>query len=256
MQGKPPEATPSISSPFAMTVQSLARPPVPPIHDYWKRPLSKDKGDDNADAVYLSVGKALSAWEQIDTMLAKMFGLFVESDSQAAERAYGAIASNSGRMEALRQATGIFASKQREKFHLPDFNLIIKHVCDASGRRNEIAHGIVTSIKIDNNECGFFLTPAPYNSRKTDAKTYDWWRQAAEKNPDNPFMVFGFDYRYTSADVDHFTNLFQELNKQVSGFYMEQFMDVVRAKFERAPSNQKLTLQLGAQSASEPPKSQ
>lgn len=231
-----------------MAQESFKRPPIPPVNDLWEHPDSKENGDDNSDTVFRSVGRALSTWEGVETIFASMFGLFVESHSKAAERAYGAITSNSGRREALKRAAEIFSSKQGDKFPQNDFDLLMKHFCRAAVTRNEIAHGIVMSFVIDNKPRGFFITPAPYNSRKTEARTLSWWKEVAEQSRADPFKVFGHDYRYTSADVDHFEKLFEELRKQASGFFIEQLMNVAHEQFERAPDTQKATLKLGTPS--------
>ncbi|HSI25674.1 MAG TPA: hypothetical protein VK952_08620, partial [Methylotenera sp.] len=51
------------------------RQPIPQLNGYWNRPNEKDMGSDNADVIYLSVGKALSEWEKIENTLAVLFGL-------------------------------------------------------------------------------------------------------------------------------------------------------------------------------------
>ncbi len=229
-----------------MTEQPFQRPDIPSIHEYWNSPAQKDGGDSNADIIYCSVGKALSSWERIEMILAQMFGLFVESDSEAALRAYGFISSNTSRMQSLKAAAAIFASKQGVKFPMQDFCLLIKHVSDAASRRNEIAHGIVQSIVLDGKECGFFLTPAIYNSRKVEPKTSDFWERAKEQSATDPFIVFGLKYRYTSEDIEYFINLFDQLFKQVGGFFTEQLMMVSQKKFDQAPAHQKVTIQLGS----------
>lgn len=237
-----------------MTNESYQRSPIPPIDKYWDRPPMKEMGDDNEDTVFLSVGRALSQWESLESILAMMFGLFVESDSSAAVRAYGAIASSTGRKDALAKAAEVFSSKRGDKFPQKDFDLLMNHFGKAQGRRNEIAHGMVMSFKIGDQARGFFLVPAHYNSRKTDAKTLPFWREVQQSKDE--FRVFGHDYRYTSADIDHFITLFSKLAIQANGLFMEQLMGVTQERFERAPNDRKSSVTFGALTASPRPKTQ
>ena len=208
-------------------------------------PSATRRGNENADAIYWSVGKSLSTWEANEVTLAKMFGLFVESESQAAEWAYGIFSGNSGKKDALKYAAEIFSSRRNEKFSMHDFNLLLSHYQGGVARRNEIAHGIVQLIKIDNEERGYFLTPPLYNSRKGVAHTPSFWEKVRDQSSQDPFAVFGHCYRYTSQDIEHFTNLFAELQRQAASFFIEQLMIVGKEKFNRIPDSQKVTIQLG-----------
>lgn len=223
------------------------RLPIPPIHDYWNAPQPQDYGDKSNDTVFKSVGYALTTWEQIETALSRMFQLFTESGSDAAVRAFGAISSAAGRREALEMAAEIYASKKYTNFPVDDLRLLMSHIGKASGKRNEIAHGIVTSFILDGKDHGFFLVPASYISRKNEAKTLEWWNKMSSTSQENQFDVFGSKYRYTSSDIDHFSGLFDKLLNQANGFYMEQMMLYSQAKFDDAPADQKLSLQFGEQ---------
>lgn len=219
------------------------RQPIPQLNGHWNRPDEKDRGSDYADAIYLSVGKALSEWEKIDNTLAVLFGLLTESKTHAAQRAFGAITGSQVRKQALINAGEIFADNHRVTFKMNELELICKHYSEASGRRNEIAHAVVTAISVDQESKGYFLTPPSYLSRKNKAKTLPFWDKASDN--EDPFFVFGFDYRYSHEDVDHFRKLFQDLREHTDQFLMEHFMHDAIEKFEHAPSNQKVTMQLG-----------
>lgn len=228
------------------------RTPIPEIHEYWDEPDTKDFGYKSEDTLFISIGHALTVWEQIENMLSMMFALFVESGSDAARRAYGAISSASGRREALGMAAQVFAGNQVSDFPMRDFQLLMNHVGKASGRRNEIAHGIVTSFSLDGNEHGFFLVPADYNSRKTAARTIEWRKNLSAQTSTDQFAIFGSLYRYTSSDINHFRHLFKKLFQQVGGFYMEQMVLYGQRKFDNAPDNQKSSLQLGEPQKDQP----
>jgi hypothetical protein len=54
-------------------------------------------GDETEDALYLAVGKALTAWEELDNEQGSLFAVIVLSQDSAANAAYGSVASGPGR---------------------------------------------------------------------------------------------------------------------------------------------------------------
>jgi hypothetical protein len=48
-------------------------------------------GESDKDALHLAVGRALNEWELVESILALIFGLLVESRSSAARHAYGTL---------------------------------------------------------------------------------------------------------------------------------------------------------------------
>ena len=221
--------------------KKFERLPIPPLNGYWNAPSPTKYGDKTCEVIFTSVGRALTEWESIETAFSLMFGLFVESGSEAAKRAYGAITSPNGRSQALLMAAEIFAGRKKSKFPWEDFELLRKHHQNASGRRNEIAHGIVTTFNLDGTEHGCFLMPASYNSKKTDARTVEWWEKVASS--EDQFEQFGAGYRYTSTDINHFGHLFHQLAAQVNSFLIEQIMLYNQKKFDEAPEANKQTIQ-------------
>jgi hypothetical protein len=188
--------------------------PLPPLPEsprlYWKR--EPGKTDNNETALYHGVGVCLSIWEGLENEFAILFRIFCESHTFAASRAYGAIASHSGRREALENAAEVyFHHAKTPPDHQAYFKTLMAHFREASARRNEIAHAIVTSISIDNAPHEVFLIPADYNSRKTDAFPGDW-----EKDR---YALFKIGYRYSTDDVLYFRNGFSLLRHAVNAFY-------------------------------------
>jgi hypothetical protein len=136
---------------------------------YWDVPPRADHGDSDDDQLYRAVGYALSQWEGLEIALSGLFAVLVESKSQAATRAYGALASARARVEALASAAEVFFATEISS-HFDTFQAILKVVGWAGSRRNDIAHGIVlTYARHDTVGGGFFLVAPHYNSRKTDA---------------------------------------------------------------------------------------
>lgn len=121
---------------------------------------------------------------------------------------------------------------------------------------NEIIKRIVYSFQINEKAVSFFLAPAHYNSRKTEAKTLSWWLEVEKQAGNNPFKIFGHDYRYTSADLDHFTKLFRDLSQQTTSFFMEYFMAATQERLARVRDSQKSSVQLGVKPAEKHQKSE
>jgi hypothetical protein len=186
--------------------------PFPKI--YWARPDAQSQGDADADAIYAAVGRALSTWELLEMAAVDLFVLFVQSYSPAAKRAYGSIISASGRRDTILAAaeTCFLIHKVTEADALK-IRRFVEHWAVASGRRNDIAHGVVTRVSIGEKERGHFLRPADYNTNKNRAT--GWFTPF---NENDEFWFMHGDYRYTKNDIEHFTARFGELNH--AGYYV------------------------------------
>ncbi|HKO52126.1 MAG TPA: hypothetical protein VJV79_30670 [Polyangiaceae bacterium] len=199
-----------------MSKQFVPRTSIAPIHGYWDRPRPKDFGEKDVNNLFRAVGEALGTWENVEHIFSRIFGVFVESTSEAAFRAYGVIASHSGRREALESAAKIyFATRAKEAGALDAFNLLVDHLGKASARRNEIAHSTPMTFRVSDTDRGFFSVPAAYNARKTTA-FITHWRDLETKNKDDAYAVFGLSYRYTADDIMHFVSRFQLLQQQAT----------------------------------------
>lgn len=199
---------------IVMSEDFTPKTPISPIHAYWDRPNPRDYGEQDVIQLFQAVGEALGTWENIEHAFAQVFGIFVESHSQAALRAYGVIASHSGRREALETAAEVyFATRKQLKTARESFDLLVEHLARASSRRNEIAHSTPMHFIVDEKARGFFSVPAAYNSRKTTPFITDW-ENIAKRTKADSFAVFGLDYRYTAEDIRQFIQRFQLLQKQ------------------------------------------
>src|ERR1700674_1515777 len=141
-------------------------PPEYLVRTFWDAPAREPHGDSSVDAVYRAVGHSLSQWELLEVSLSSLFGILVQSTSPAAKRAYGAIVSAAGRIDALDRAAEVYFSERDETQH-EYYNNLSKIVRYASPRRNEIAHGIAECYAdISVLGGGYYLTAPAYNSRK------------------------------------------------------------------------------------------
>ncbi len=192
---------------------------LPPTHEYWERPPSKDAGDPNTDNLYMMVGRCLSRWEKIEEEFADLFETFVAVGSHAAKRAYGSIVSAGGRRDALKAAAEVFFYKHPAipQIEQKRFKALLDHFAVASGKRNEIAHGIVENFTIHvgpRQAGGCFLFPAGYNSNKTKA-----FREAGDI--ENLWSFVPGKYRYIAADLSYFYVRFAALDQATDEYTVD-----------------------------------
>jgi hypothetical protein len=90
------------------------------------------------------MGVALSQWETFEEAVARLFGVLVQSGpSDAARRAYGRVL-GPGRLGLLEEAAYVYFNlNKNSKVDQKEVSRLIKHHGEASGRRNEVAHGVV-----------------------------------------------------------------------------------------------------------------
>lgn len=149
-------------------------------HSFWARG-SKSKGGAKSDKlIHIAVGHALSNWEHVEAAASLLISHFVESNSIAAARAYGSINGARARETALRHASETFFLLRRNFFKKDQnahaavkimekcCNEFIRNYAQASGRRNDIAHGIACELSFkEQKEFSWFLVVPNYQSQKT-----------------------------------------------------------------------------------------
>jgi hypothetical protein len=165
-------------------------PPKPFPKDYWDAPEALPKGDVSPDQTYHAVGWALSGWETAEIILANIFLIMSECETQnsynAVRRAFGSIESSAGRRKALEATAEIYFG------HAWTNQLVKKTFGDASRRRDEIAHGVVIPIAINSEPMGSFLFPPEYNTQRTHAYM---------NNLIDPLAFMRGKYRYTAPQI-------------------------------------------------------
>lgn len=187
----------------------------------WPSPILKfkDIGSNSREQIFLCVGRALTQWEIIESILGFLFSHLVESQSNAAQRAYGTISNTSGRRTAIENAAEIFHDRHY-KFPIGELKLLMAHYGKAASYRNRIAHGLATEHTDEKGiSKGVFLVPSFFSSKHRSAQTYEFWKKVEEA--ENDFDVFGYSYRYTHEDIDFFNSKFEELSKMINQFYGE-----------------------------------
>jgi hypothetical protein len=178
--------------------------------DYWDRPPldPKDRGDPSGDAIYRAVGLALSRWEEAENVLAHIFGIMSEcqtaTSQMAAQRAFGSIETSTGRRKMLAAVAEVyFGHSWTEKAVKGPFNHLIEAFAAASGRRDDIAHGIARCITINGNPRGWFLWPAEYNTGRNAL--------SRGTDPADLLSIMPGRFRYTSATIMDFAKRFGAL---------------------------------------------
>ncbi len=164
-------------------------------NDIWAVPPAETEGDATIEAIFASVGRSLSRWEWLEAHMSVLFAYLVnpEDGSEPARRAYGAIATFSGRADMLIHAAQGRMGHQPERAPLlASLKTHVELLRRASGRRNEIAHGIAQSVYVQISSPTYLLYPAWYNSRK----------HQPSRAP---------SYAYSSATINRFGRQFMEL---------------------------------------------
>jgi hypothetical protein len=199
--------------------------PTPPTPQDWDRPSLPATGDDSQDAIYLSVGRALTAWERLEGVLGLIFIRAIGQSyfsGMPALRAYGTITSFSGRYEMLTAAieAAIFEKKNNplnpiaensdELRDVENAANILSRIKSFSARRNEIAHGIVDKHPGDKSIAGLFgqkpefgwvLQPSEYATTKKELRRGGILIPAIQEPR----------YYYTAQQIDRFTSKFEQL---------------------------------------------
>jgi hypothetical protein len=144
-------------------------------NDIWAPKPIPATGEDSAEVLFTAVGAALSEWEQLEAILALLFGVFLGEDgvSLAAQRAYGSVIAFSGRLDLLRGAASGYFEKHPDDTHEPAFEKLANDAKRASARRNEIAHGQVGLYPRwvrASETTGYLLMPGSYSVTKNDAR--------------------------------------------------------------------------------------
>ena len=184
----------------------------------WDRPTldTGGRGDADANAIFHSVGLALTTWENAECALATLFQILsnvrTPDAHQAVLRAFGSVESSAGRRRALEAAAEIyFGQYWSDPIVRKPFKNLMSAFEKASARRDDFAHGMAYSVIVDGEDKGAFLFPSNYNTGRTHA-----WMTTG----DDPFAFIKAKYRYTSAEILGYADGFDKLWQAV-GQYIE-----------------------------------
>ncbi len=182
----------------------------------WNDPDAMETGESTVDAIHLSVGKALSAWEMLETSLAQLFTCFCsgargEGVPGVSGRAYGWITGGSVRKRMLLEAAAMYGLMENRELDLAGFQQLLKHYEKASRSRNNIAHGVAMGCATDSGNKGFFLVPAPYLTKGNPRP--DEWEHVVALNGGELYPWW--KYRYTAENINFFVVQYQSLQDKL-----------------------------------------
>jgi hypothetical protein len=184
----------------------------------WDKPSSAPnrRGDADANALYRSVGRALSAWEGLEADLGSVCAALTLAPSQRyaapAIRAFGTVNNTGSRAEMITHAAEAFfhlaSSSVRDDVDvlMTELKEILKHYRGWAARRNDIAHGYVTESRHPDYTrddqpiiTTYTLCPSHGNSKK--------WMLHME-----PI------YNYIAFEIDVFAEAFDKLAPRIAEF--------------------------------------
>jgi hypothetical protein len=148
---------------------------------YWGRGPKSKIGEAAAAFIHIGVGHALTNWEHVELAVSILFSHFSDSATIAPLRAYGTILSTHSRYAAVSQAMDVFfdirlqmSKRDRRQFEqikkTKDVTIILlNNYLAASGRRNDIAHGVAWYLnRHDDDKKAWFLAPPSYNAARNN----------------------------------------------------------------------------------------
>lgn len=202
-------------------------------------------GSNNATTVFAAVGLALSSWESLEEELCRLFQGYIDSRGVASARAYGCQTSNLTRLNMLKQVIESkygFSDPGRCALHTKAMNKIQK----LAKFRNNIAHGKVQSPTLNEENRGFFLFPAEYNSTKnhSDYQYFIKIGESAEKDEFKKFFLARSAYYYSDAEINQYAKFFQIAEKDVRKARLNLFENDIRSRAEQGDASVAVSAQV------------
>lgn len=177
----------------------------------WNIPPHPKKGDASDSVTYEAVGRALSKWEDYESVLARFFSSLIGSASfTATMRAYGTVLTYRGHADMVEAAAEAFFLAHRAPRVQADFASFMNRAGQFAARRNEIAHGRVGKFltptrKVD----GWCLYPSYFNTKKYELVSTR--RRKIVRHLYTREHVRKPKYLYTSVEINAFATAFGDL---------------------------------------------
>ena len=174
----------------------------------WDRLPLQPFGTKQEDEIYAAVGRALTNWETLEWVLARMYSALCGAKTEGAERACGIVLISNTRNDMVVEALKCF--EFGELTHKNKIKSFLKKVRNFGPRRNEIAHGVVRSVRVQGTDLGFFLAPAPSSSKYVISRTEDLNYRNSMKKFDLPWYK-NLKYCYNSDQINIYADYFLHL---------------------------------------------
>jgi hypothetical protein len=167
-----------------------------------------ETGNRSQDEIFTAVGRALSHWELVEGSIATLFTLITLGNYHAPAnpmlRAYAAVTGSANRISMVEAALESWLLNWNCPVG-PNAVAALKDCRHWSGRRNDIAHGLVDMFF---DELGqWFLIPSLYARRG----------RILESNPvAGKSLIIKSGYRYNAAMIDSFSDQFLVLHGRMN----------------------------------------
>jgi hypothetical protein len=181
------------------------KPPKPPaIPQPWDELPILPNGDATPEPIFESVGEALTAWETLESNLVGVYNRLIPSRNDAALAAWGALASSASRASMIVTAASYLFDDEEPIFR--KLTQIINEIGQMAGRRNNIAHGIVTRVRasmtLKDSKTrvveGHFLIAAYYMTKKNLSPSQRMKRLQGDPETISPLAM---KYAYTAGQI-------------------------------------------------------
>ena len=179
------------------------------------RPANTETGVSHRDILYAVVGRVLSAWELLETLLAWEFQRLIGTDRIAALRALGSIASSKARISAIGAAADVQLSGDelvRHKRCMEDVNLL-------TGVRNMVAHGMV-----------YWLDGERWTSDDTRAETSGPYALGPPHYNTSKFRDGSF-YLFSVPQIDEILSEIHKMQARVGAIQFKEYRRYHRVSF-------------------------
>jgi hypothetical protein len=169
--------------------------------DPWHPPPFPKRGNRSSRALYEAIGRALSTWEELETMLAHLYAALCgrsQFDTKA-NHAYGEELNFRNRLTELEHAGCRYFVKRPNQTQEGELAWVIRYVRGYSQRRNDVAHGVVRVLR---------MVLDPRQGLLSVSLPTEWclvpphFREAKFVSPDTPAHIL------TSREINRFAAAF------------------------------------------------
>ncbi len=177
----------------------------------WDRPPFPKRGNASQRVLFEFIGRALMAWEEVETALAHLYSIFScgSKFDQAANREYGEPPNFAPRLRRLEErARGYFVAKPCQEQE-GEFDNIIRLATAYAPRRNDIAHGVARPVQ-------WVLDPNSHESLLSLAGEMQWcvipphFRDNKFTSENRPVYVL------TSRETNRFSEAFWKITHRAT----------------------------------------
>ncbi|MGQ0742542.1 MAG: hypothetical protein ACT4OG_09685 [Alphaproteobacteria bacterium] len=150
--------------PLLTSDDAMKHPPL--TQEDFKRP-PPEIGSDSDALIYQAIGHCIAQWSPVEEQYDRLFGALVNSESDALSRALGQLTSFYYKTRLIRSAAELVLRKHAGL--LCELDKTSKVAERAIDRRNDVAHGQVVSLTVEQVDYKFVVIPTIY-SKNTSAK--------------------------------------------------------------------------------------